>query len=222
MKLYDARTPNSLRVNLFLVEKNIEPARIPVAVLEGATRTPEFLAKNSLGELPVLELDDGTVLTESVAICRYLEGVHPEPSLFGRDPVEQARIEMWSRRMEQQIFQPIGDFAQHSFPFFADKIEQIPAFAESRLRRFDQNLVWWNDKLSDGRPFVAGERFSNADITAAPAMYLSDLFERPWPEELTHLKRWEAAMRARPSLSRFLSQASESREAMRSAERGAA
>ena len=139
MKLYDAMTPNSLRVKVFLSEKGIEVPRHPVDVLGGGTRTPEFLAINPFGELPVLELDDGRILTESVAICRYFETLSPETSLMGRDPYDQALIEMWNRRMEFHIFGPIGEVGRHSLEFFADKTEQLPAYAETQDRRFGKN-----------------------------------------------------------------------------------
>ena len=106
-----------------------------------------------------------TILTESVAICRYLEGLHPTPNLFGETLLEQAQIEMWNRRIELQLFDSIGQMARHSFTFFADKIEQIPEHAEAQWRRFEQVWHWLDNELADGRPFVAGERFSIADIT---------------------------------------------------------
>lgn len=199
MKLYDARTPNSLRVQVFLTEKRIDIDRVPVDVMGGGTRTHEFLAKNSLGELPVLELDDGTLLTESVAICRYLEGLHPEPNLFGKTPLEQAQIEMWNRRIEQQLFDTIGAMARHTFKFFADKVEQNPEFAAAQVRCFDKNWAWLDAELADGRAFVAGDRFTVADITGMAALMVCGLAEKSAPVELKHAKRWEQAMLSRSS-----------------------
>ena len=199
MKLYDAMTPNSLRVNVFLAEKGIDLPRQPIDVRGGGTRTPAFLAINSLGELPVLELDDGRILTESVAICRYFEALHPEPSLMGKGAYEQAHIEMWNRRVEQQLFWTIGGVARHTFAFFADKIEQLPAYAETQARLFDKNWAWFDKELSDGRPFVTGEAFSIADITGMAALLVCDFSEKTLPADLKHAKRWEETMRARDS-----------------------
>lgn len=199
MKLYDAMTPNSLRLNVFLAEKNIDVPRVPVDVMGGGTRTPAFLAINSLGELPALELGDGRVLTESVAICRFFEERHPDPNLMGNDAEETAFIEMWNRRMEQQIFDAIGHYGRHTLAFFADKVEQIPAYAASLERRFEQNLAWLDGEMSDGRPFVTGTRLTIADITGMAALFVSDIVERPVPKHLANVKRWERNLRMRPS-----------------------
>jgi glutathione S-transferase len=113
MKLYNGLSPNGARVTTFLAEKGVDIPTVDISVLDGQTRTPEFRKINSLGQVPVLELDDGTILTESVAICRYLELIHPKPSLFGESRVEQAQIEMWNRRMERHIFDTVGNVGMH-------------------------------------------------------------------------------------------------------------
>ena len=199
MKLYDAMTPNSLRVNVFLAEKGIDVPREKVDILAGGTRSPEFLAVNTLGGLPTIELEDGTVLTESVAICRYFEGLHPEPNMMGRTPLEQAQIEMWNRRVELELFNVIGGVARHSFEFFADKVEQIPAYADSQRRNFAEKLAWFDNEMSDGRSFIVADRLTVADITGMAVLFVTDLAGSPIPDHLRHAKRWEAAMRARPS-----------------------
>ncbi len=199
MKLYDAVTPNSLRVRAFLAEKGIEVERQKVDVLGGGTRTPEFLAINSLGELPVLECDDGNILTESVAICRYFEERQAAPRLMGEDAYDQAWVEMWNRRMEQQIFGPIGNVGRHTIPFFADKCEQLPAYADSQMRLFDKNWAWLDRQLSDGRPFVTGDKLTIADITGMAALFVCRMMEKALPEDLPHSKRWADAMLARDS-----------------------
>jgi glutathione S-transferase len=115
LKLYNhAVAPNPRRVRIFAAEKGIELALEDVDILAGQSRTPDFLAKNSSGAVPVLELDDGSLLSESVAICRYLEGLQPEPNLLGRDLREQAEIERWNRRMELELFAPIARTAQNT------------------------------------------------------------------------------------------------------------
>lgn len=199
MKLINSRTPNSLRVSAFLAEKGIELPVETVDVLGGGTRTPEFLAINSLGEVPVLQLDDGTYLSESVAICRYLEECFPEPSLFGKTAQERAVTEMWNRRMERHLFDTIAAMARHSFPFFADKLEQIPAYAQSAAKEFDRNWAWLDLELADGRSFIAGDRFSVADITGMAMLMVCDVANRPTPEDAIHAKRWENSIRSRAS-----------------------
>lgn len=199
MKLYDACTPNTLRVRVFLAEKGIDIPREPVAVLEGATRTPEFLKINPLGELPALQFDDGSVLTESLAICRYLEAKHPQPPLFGEGALEQAQVVMWSRRLEFHFMGAIGEFARHRLEFFKDKVTQLPAHAEAELRRFHGSLGWLDDALSDGRPYLTGGRFTVADITGMAGLFICDVMEQRLPSEFTHVKAWERRLRERES-----------------------
>ncbi len=199
MKFYNAAAPSPRRVRIFLAEKGIEVPRIDLDLPGGETRSAAFRRKTRLCEVPLLELDDGTVITESQAICRYLEALHPAPSLFGRDPLERAEIEMWDRRMELEIMNPLGQIARHSFAFFADKLTQVPAFAEAQRSDLAGKFAWLDEELSDGRPFVAGERFSAADITGMTAVMIADFVEVAIPAALPHLSRWNAAIRARPS-----------------------
>lgn len=199
MKLYDATTPNTLRVNAFLAEKGIDLPRQKIDVLAGGARTPAHLAVNPMGEVPVLETDDGQNIAESVAICRYLEALHPEPSLFGKTAADQARIEMWNRRIELHLMQAIGNMALHSFDFFADKVEQVPEYAATQWRRFETMWAWLDRDLADGRPFVAGDEFSVADITGMAALMICDIAEKTPPRDCEHACRWEAMLRARPS-----------------------
>ena len=199
MKLYSAKAPNPRRVRIFLAEKGLELPCEELEIGPGGTRAPAFLEKNSLGEAPVLELADGTVITESVAICRYLEALHPEPPLFGADPVAQAKVEMWNRRLELGVMNPIGQIGLHSFDFFKDKVEQIPAYAEAQRRLALKKLAWLDGEISDDRPFVAGESFSVADITGMAALIIAGLVRLELPAELTHLRRWADRLRSRPS-----------------------
>ena len=199
MKLYDAMTPNTLRVKAFLAEKGIDIPRVRLKVLEGETRTTEFLAINPMGEVPVLETDDGEIITETVAICRYLEALHPEPSLFGRTALEQGRIEMWNRRVELHLFGPIGDYGRHTIPFFADKCEQVPAYAETLKRKAAKTWAFLDDQLADGHPFIAGDAISVADLTAMAAFFVSDVTGVELSSEQAHAKAWEQRLRARPS-----------------------
>lgn len=207
MKLYDAKTPNTLRVQVFLAEKGIEVSRQTVDVMGGGTRTPEFLALNALGELPVLELDGGRILTESVAICRYFEELYPTPRLMGESAYEQGLIEMWNRRMEIHVFGPIGNVARHTFAFFADKVEQNPDYAAAEMRVFDRAWAWLDRELADGRPFIAGNSFTIADITGMAVLFVCDIMNKALPDDLKQVKRWEKEIRSRPSLAERMPEA---------------
>ena len=203
MKLYShPMAPNALRTTVFLAEKGLSVPVSTVDLTQGETRRPEFLKKNSLGEIPVLELDDGTLITESVAICRYFEEVQPEPPLMGSTPTEAGQVEMWNRRMEQQILAPIGNSVLHTHEFFAEKVEQVPAYAETQVRLIPKRWAWLDAELSDGRSYVCNDRFSIADITGIAALHIADMFNHPIPDDLPNVKRWETAVRARPSWKR--------------------
>ena len=198
MKLYDANSGNTKRVRIFLAEKGAEVPRVDMR-LGVDTRTPEFRRLNSLGELPVLELDDGQVITESLAICRYFESVFPEPPLMGTGPVEQALIDMWSQRMHTQLFMTYGNFVRHSIALFADVMEQVPAFAQTQRRAIPDKWAWLDAEMSDGRPFVAGDTFSMADIHGMCVLMIADGLELPIPRACRWANRWADAMRERPS-----------------------
>jgi glutathione S-transferase len=149
--------------------------------------------------VPVLELEDGSCLSESVAICRYLEGMHPEPNLLGRDLREQAEIERWNRRMELELFAAIGRTVQNTSPIFEGRFKQFPEYGETQRAVVHQRLERMDGEL-DGQQFVAGDRFTIADITALAAIDIGDrLAGIKIPPELAHLRRWYAAVSSRPS-----------------------
>ena len=200
MKLYNhSVAPNPRRVRIFAAEKGIELALEEVDILAGKSRTPDFLAKNSSGGVPVLELDDGSCLSESVAICRYLEGLHPEPNLLGRDLREQVEIERWNRRMELELFAAIGRTVQNTSPIFQGRFKQFPEYGETQRSVVHQRLERMDRELG-GHPFVAGDRFTIADITALVAIDIGDrLADIKIAPELAHLTRWYAAVSSRPS-----------------------
>ena len=201
MKLYDGQAPNPWRVRVFLAEKSAQVPMETMHVLDGSTRTAAFRKINSLGELPVLELDDGRILTESVAICRYLESKFPDPPLMGRDDFEIAHIEMWSRRMELQLVAPLANVGLHTMPFFDGKIEQMPDYAESQRRAAAKKWAWFDQEMTDGRPFVTGDRFTLADITGMMAVKITDIVDEPMPEGLRYAKAWVQRVRDRSSWS---------------------
>jgi glutathione S-transferase len=200
MKIYDfPLAPNPRRVRIFLAEKNVQVAYVHVDLTKGENRTVEFLEKNPLGGLPVLEFDDGTYLTESVAICRYFEGVYPAPPLMGVDPRDIAFVEMWNRRTELEIFHPIANFVQHTHQMFKERMKQIPEFAEVR-RDHAMKRIEWLDSILAQRQFIAGDRYTIADITAQVAIDVGmNLGGVKLPDGVRHVKRWHEAVSSRPS-----------------------
>ena len=200
MKIYDfPQAPNPRRVRIFLAEKNIAIAYVHVDVYKGENRTTEFIEKNPLGGLPVLEFDDGTYLAESVAICRYFEGISPEPRLTGVDPRDIAFVEMWNRRMELEVFLPILNFLQHTSPFFKERLRQLPEFAEMRCNHGLKRIEWLDSILAQ-REFIAGDRYTIADITAQVGIDLRlNMAALKLPDGVRHVKRWHEAVTKRPS-----------------------
>lgn len=200
MLLYDTPlAPNPKRVRIFLAEKNLAIETRTVNLMTLEHKQDAYLKVNPLGSVPALILDDGSVLTESVAICRYIESLHPEPPLFGRDGREQAFVEMWQRRMEFQLFAPVAHAFRHSHPRLAALEQpQIPQFAEAQRPRAVHAMRWLDGELADRR-FVAGEDFTIADITAFVALELTSLARIDIPDDLPHLARWRAEIAARPS-----------------------
>jgi glutathione S-transferase len=199
MKLYQGVGPNSYRVRIFLKEKGVEVPMEEIDLMKGEHKAPEFLELNSLGQIPVLALADGTIITESLAICRYFEETHPEPPLFGTDAVNRAKVEMWNRRAEFEIFGTIGNVALHSDALFKDRLVQFPAFAETERQAVPRKWAWLDRELDDGRPFLAGENFSVADISAAVCGWLAEVFGMEIPIELEKVQRWYERVKSRPS-----------------------
>jgi glutathione S-transferase len=199
MKLHEAATaPNCRRVRIFLAEKGIEVPIQPVDVGKAENRQPPFLAKNPLGGVPVLELDDGTCIAESVAICRYFEETHPDPPLMGVDAQDKAVVEMWNRRMELELALPVMNVFRHGHPFFQGRIEQVPEWSEASRRHVASRMEWLDREL-EGREFVAGDRYTIADITALIGVDFGRVSKISIPEELGNLKRWHETVSSRPS-----------------------
>jgi glutathione S-transferase len=202
MKLYTyPGAPNPRRVHIYLAEKGLTVPFERVDIMTRANRTPEFLANvNPLGGLPVLELDDGTHIAESVAICRYFEARHPEPSLFGRTPEEIGRIEMWNRRMELSFMNAVGMVWIHGSPLTARVVkQQIPEMAEQARGLARQAFAFLDSQLAS-RAFVAGDAYSMADILALTTVDFAGQLNQLHPEpEQKNLLRWHAEVSARPS-----------------------
>lgn len=201
MKLYGAPkpAPNPRRVRMFLAEKGIDLAETPVDLATREHKSPEYREKNSLGQVPTLELDDGTTISETVAICRYFEELQPEPSLFGRTALEKAQVDMWVRRVEFQLMQPVGQFWRHAHPRTAALLNQYKEFGESNRAVYSNAQRWLDGELADGRPFIAGEALSMADICALSTIDFAHWIGLDIDPERPHLSAWHERVRARPS-----------------------
>lgn len=200
MKLYlSARAPNPRRVQFFLAEKGIE---VPVEAVDLAgmehMREP-FLSLNPRRKVPVLVLDDGTVISESIAICRYFEAVQPEPNLFGRTPEEIARVEMWLRQVEFELWLPIQFAFRHLHPALAEReVPQVKEWGEANKPKVMDFLAYLDQQLAS-RSHVAVDRFTVADIAAVVAIDFMRAARLQVPEELVNVARWRAEVSARPA-----------------------
>jgi glutathione S-transferase len=191
--------PNPRRTRIFLAEKGITVPTEQVDMMAMAHKTPAYTAINPFQRMPVLVLDDGTVIAESIAICRYFEALQPEPPLFGVGANEIATVEMWNRRSEINFFANVAAVFRHLHPAMKElEVPQVPAYAEAMRPRVVWFLEFLNKELSE-REFVAGDRFSVADITTLCAVDFMKPSRIVMPEGLDHLKRWHAAVSARPS-----------------------
>ncbi len=202
MRLYNSNfAPNPRRVRVFLSEKGLSIPRVDVDLANLEHKTPDYSVVNPFQLIPALELDDGTVIGESIAICRYIEELHPEPNLFGADPLERAMVEMWQRRVEWQLLLPIAQVFRHTHPHMA-KLEdpQIADWASANRPRVLRSMTIFNDVLRD-RSFVAGDRFTVADITGLVALDFTRSARIAIPPELADLTRWHEALRSRASAS---------------------
>ena len=199
MKIYSSSTaPNPRRVRVFLAEKGIQVPYEEVDIAKAVNRGPEFRKKNPLATVPVLELDDGTCISESVAICRYFEELHPSPALFGVNVKDRALVEMWNRRIEFAVLQPIADAFRQRHDFFKGRIRQVPDYAEAQRLNGEDGLSWLDEELANGR-YIAGDKFTIADITAMIAVDFGRVSKIAIKPEQKNLARWHAEVSARPS-----------------------
>lgn len=202
MKLYNEPypAPNPRKVRIFLAEKGLSVELVPVPMRQRAHKAPEFLQKNSLGQLPVLETDDGRFICESLAICRYLEALHPATPLFGREPHEQAMIEMWIRRVEFRLWAPMTQVWRNDDP-------RTEAVVKTRFADFgahNRSVVadatsWIDSELADGRAYLAGDAFSMADIVLLCGLDFAKFVRMPMPDSAQRLISWHARVSARPT-----------------------
>lgn len=194
MRLYNLPAGmNPRRVRIFLAEKGVE---IPLIDVDMDNKTPEFLTINPIGTLPVLELDDGSHLTESIAICRYIEAHHPQPPMFGINALEHAQVEMWNRRMELEIMQPASQMFRHTHPFWEGKHTQFADYGEDCRAKLTQRMDWLNSELKD-REFIVTDRYTVADITAQCALLLAKNCKLRISDQQPHLQRWYDAVTSR-------------------------
>ncbi|MGX9118560.1 glutathione S-transferase [Mesorhizobium sp. BHbsci] len=200
MKLFDGgRAPNPRRVRVFLAEKGLEVPLVPVDMGALEHRKQPVSSRNPLQRLPVLELDDGTVITESVAICRYFEELHPEPALFGRGALGKALVEMWQRRMELNLLSCVAAAFRHIHPAMREwEVPQIPEWGEANKPKAVEFLRLLDGELAQ-REFVAGDAYSIADITGLIAIDFMKPARIKVPEDCGNVLRWHQAISSRPS-----------------------
>ena len=191
--------PNPRRVRMYLAEKGLTPPYTDMDIQKRAHKAADFVAQNSLGQVPTMVLDDGTMIAESVAICRYFEALHPDPPLFGKTPAEQAIVDMWIRRVELQLMNPVGLFWVNAHPLTARLSGQkYKDYGKSQKRRAAERMIWLSNEIG-GRDFIAGDTFTMADIIAESTIDFAKFVGIEMPEEATALAAWRARVRARPS-----------------------
>ena len=200
MKLYDGgRAPNPRRVRIFLAEKGIDVPLVPIDMGAMGHRSQEITERNPLQRLPVIELDDGTILTESVAICRYFEELHPEPALFGEGALGKARVEMWQRRMEMHFLLTVANAFRHTHPAMKEwEVPQIAEWGEANRPKAIEFLNLLDRDMAD-REFIAGDSYSIADITGMIGIDFMKPARIELPQELSNVRRWYESVSSRPS-----------------------
>lgn len=200
MILYGAPmpAPNPRRVRIFLAEKGVDLPETKVDMMKREHKSAEFRAKNSMGQIPTLELDDGTCISETVAICRYFEELHPQPPLFGRTAVEKALVDQWIRRIEFAVMMPVGNFWRHAHPRTAALLTQFKDFGESNKATYQGAQKYMNREL-DGHDFVVGDSLTMADICLLSTVDFAEWIGLPVEDEFENLVAWRARMKARPS-----------------------
>lgn len=200
MILYGAPmpAPNPRRVRIFLAEKGINLPETHVDMMKREHKSPEFRAKNSMGQLPALELDDGSCISETVAICRYFEETNPEPPLFGRTALEKALVDQWIRRVEFAVMMPVGNFWRHAHPRTAALLNQFKDFGESNKETYGGAQKYLNRELAD-REFLVGDAYSMADICLLSTVDFAEWIGLPVEPEFENLVAWRERAKARPS-----------------------
>ena len=198
MKLYESPSPNARRVHIFMAEKGIECERIAVDIRVAENLSAEYLAKNPGGRVPMLELEDGTFIGESVAICRYLESLQPESPLFGESGIEAAKVEMWQRRAELNFLLEVAGAFRNITGFFKDRETCVAEWGQVCAERAPKMLSMFDEQLSQ-TAYLAGDTFSIADITLAVALDFARMVKVVALPELPNIERWYGQVSARGS-----------------------
>jgi glutathione S-transferase len=200
MRFYNSIGPNPRVVKMFMAEKAIDIPRVEVDLRAGENRQSAHLARNPSGQMPTLELDDGSYLAEVTAICEYLEELHPTPPLIGATPQERAMTRMWTRRVDLYIVEPMltGFRSSQGFNFFKDRMRLLPQAADD-LKTLAQEKITWLDGLIAGRDFIAGPRFTLADILLFCTMDFAATVGQPLNSANANIAAWFERMKARPS-----------------------
>ena len=201
MKLYTGMGPNPRTVRIFMAEKGIELPLEQVDLVGGENRRPPYVDKNAAGQLPCLELDDGSHLAEITAICEYLEELHPDPPLVGATPEERAKTRMWTRRIDLNIIEPMANGFRYAegLSLFVDRIHVIPQAADD-LKEIAREKLAWLDGLIEEREFIAGDRFSLADIILYAFLEFGASVGQNLDSKLENLPGWYTRVAARPSV----------------------
>ena len=202
MKFYNAIGPNPQVVRMFMKEKGIEIPFTEIDIMSGENRKPEYMKVNAAGQMPALELDDGSVVCEITAICEYLEDVHPESPLIGATPEERAETRMWSRRIDLNILEPMTNgfrFAE-GLALFKDRVHTIPQAADD-LKAIARERLAWLDGLLGGRQWICGDRFTLADVLLYCFTSFGAQVGQPLDSKLSNLTGWYERVKARPSAS---------------------
>jgi glutathione S-transferase len=202
MKLYTENypAPNPRKVHIYLAEKGLTVDRVHTKMQERQHKAPEFMKKNSLGQVPVLETDDGRFISESIAICRYFEAFHPSPPMFGRDPFDAAMVEMWIRRAEFRLWNPMGQVWINADPRTAVvNPNQFKDYGEHSKKVLANAMKWIDRELGDGREFLAGAHYTMADIVLLCGIDFAKFIHQDMPDDAPHLRAWHARVSARPS-----------------------
>lgn len=200
MKLYDSVGPNPRLVRMFLAEKGIDLPRVQVDIMAGENRGEAFRKKNPFGQLPALELDDGRVIGETVVICEYLEEKHPQPPLVGSTAEERAETRMWTRRAVLHVIEPMsnGFRWKDALPMFKDRMRTMPQAADD-MKALAQDGLRVVDQCLAGRSFLAGSRFTLADIALYSLLDFFAVAGQPLDPALANVGAWFRRVGARPS-----------------------
>ena len=201
MRLYNSIGPNPRVVRMFMAEKGIDIPKVEVDLMTGENRGTEHLKRNPHGQMPTLELDDGSFLAEILPICEYLEEKHPSPALIGSTPEERANTRMWTRRVDLNICEPMANGFRFSegLPLFKDRIYTAPEAANSLKAMAQNRLKWLDGQMGDGRTFVAGDKVSLADVLLYCFVDFGGQVGQPLNPEFQNLTAWFTRMKTRPS-----------------------